>query len=92
MTNDLTKWGEEVVHVDDAYRSTLWLYSDGSDTTTIHIFDQEMKPSPFGGFIWIFVYVLTAQTSSGQVGPKFKIDSRKAGFHFSLKNMNRTYL
>ena len=27
---------------------------------------------PFDGLIWIFVYVLAAQTSAGQAGPKFK--------------------
>ena len=27
---------------------------------------------PFGGLIWIFVYVLAAQTSAGKTGPKFK--------------------
>ena len=26
----------------------------------------------FGGLIWIFVYILAAQTSAGQTGPKFK--------------------
>ena len=27
---------------------------------------------PFGGLIWISFYVLAAQTSAGQAGPKFK--------------------
>ena len=27
---------------------------------------------PFGGLFWTFVYVLAAQTSAGQAGPKFK--------------------
>ena len=44
--------------------------------------------------IWTFVYVLTAQTSAGPVGPKFKIDSQiqMAAFHFSITYKNGSYL
>ena len=38
------------------------------------------ETQPFGGFIWIFVYVLAAQTSAGQAAPKFKIVSQMAGY------------
>ena len=44
------------------------------------------------GLIWIFVYVLAAQTSAGQAGPKFKIVSQLAGFHFSITCKNGPYL
>ena len=47
---------------------------------------------PFGRFIWIFVYVLAVQTSAGQAGPKFIIDSQMAGFHFSITYINGPYL
>ena len=32
---------------------------------------------PFVGIIWLFVYVLAAQTSAGQAGPKFNINPPK---------------
>ena len=50
------------------------------------------ETQPFGGFIWIFVYVLAAQTSAGQAAPKFKIVSQMAGFHFTITYMNGPYL
>ena len=50
------------------------------------------ETQPFGGFIWIFVYVFAAQTSADQEGPKFKIDSQMAWFHFSITDKNQPYL
>ena len=50
------------------------------------------ETQPFGGFILIFVYVLAVQTSAGQAGPKFIIDSQMAGFHFSITYINGPYL
>ena len=47
------------------------------------------ETQPFGGFIWIFVYVLAAQTSAGQASSKFvsRIYERSVSLTINLKDI-----
>ena len=57
---------------------------------TVRIFDRE------NATIWQvyfnICYVLATHTSASLAGPKFKIDSQMAWFHFAIKFINGPYL